>query len=124
MITLNTNGIKTKIGGDFVYEFLHENKPNILALQKTNINTFYRNDHEAIMKGKVALIDLTRLLSGLDCTLWSIHSSVLGGLIAKSVSIINLIGNFFDIFLEASIKIPFVIRPEISSKMAFDICNG
>jgi hypothetical protein len=26
--------------------------------------------------------------------------------------------------LEASIKIPFVIRPEISSKMAFDICNG
>ena len=67
MITLNTNGIKTKIGGDFVYEFLHKNKPNILALQKTNIKTFYRNDQEAIMKGKVALIDLTRLLSGLDC---------------------------------------------------------
>jgi hypothetical protein len=34
------------------------------------------------------------------------------------------IGNSFDIALEASVEIPFVIHPEISSEMAFETDNG
>lgn len=40
IITLNINGIKTNTKQDFLNQFLSLNKPDILALQETNINEF------------------------------------------------------------------------------------
>jgi exonuclease III len=40
IITLNINGIKTNTKKEFLNTFISQNKPDILALQETNINEF------------------------------------------------------------------------------------
>jgi exonuclease III len=40
IITLNINGIKTNTKQEFLNTFISQNKPDILALQETNINEF------------------------------------------------------------------------------------
>ena len=41
IITLNINGIKTNTKQEFLNTFISQNKPDILALQETNINEFW-----------------------------------------------------------------------------------
>jgi exonuclease III len=40
IIILNINGIKTNTKKEFLNTFISKNKPDILALQETNINEF------------------------------------------------------------------------------------